>query len=68
MFDKRVTFYVITITTNTEENGVRMKHVIEYTSAKPPHAWILASAWKQKLNLKIFEPGHNIIIPIGIHF
>ena len=34
---------------------MRMKHVIEYTSAKPTTAGILGSAWKQKAKLKDFR-------------
>lgn len=55
MFDKLVTFCVITVTSNTEENGVWMKHIIEYTSAKPPHTRILTSTWKQKAKLRDFR-------------
>ena len=52
MIDMFVTFCVITLTANTKENRVRMKHIIENTSTKPPTAWMLASACKQKPKLR----------------
>ena len=68
MFDKWITFSIKAFTTYTKKNRVRMLQVIENASAKPPHARILTSTWKQKLSWNIFEPGYNIIIPIGVHF
>lgn len=50
MIDMFMTFDIITPTTNTAENGMRVKNIIQNTTAKPSRTWILCSGCKENKN------------------